>query len=83
MEMKCQWIKGRYDGQKAEYIQALADQGMGYIILEKGKEGNKNYIVAACLQKANQPLKVHLAHLTKYELEKVEKIYNLRNPLLC
>ena len=81
--IQCTWVKGRYEDDKARYILGLIEHGIGYFILEKGKDGNKNYIVAASLTPLNKPLPLHMSFLTNYENDKVETMYRKRNPMLC
>lgn len=74
-EMPCEIIKARYEGDKAQYVQALADQGIGYVILEKGDDRGKKYIIAASHRPLKNPQPIHVSNLTNYEQDKAEKAF--------
>lgn len=54
------WVVGRWDGQQAKRIISLANEGIGYFILEDQSFGRQTSVVAAFRQTDDQPLEPHL-----------------------
>lgn len=77
--MKWSWMKCRYDGDQAKYVQALANDGFAYHVLEAGKDAGANYVIAAFKFMHNSPTPLHLAALSDYELKKVKEMEDRRN----
>lgn len=77
--MKFEWVKGRYTGKKATSVIEHADEGIGYIIIEKGKDKNEAFVIAAFRRALDSPRPHHLEELSEYELRKVEAAWDRRH----
>lgn len=78
--MEMEWVKGRYEGERAKSVSAHADSGLGYVILERGRDGMQQYVMAASRRAVDSPIPPHLLPLTGFEIKKCEAIMEKRNP---
>lgn len=76
--MKFEYVKGRWDGDQAKYIEGLAAQGLGYAILERGRDNGSKYVIAAFRRALNGPRPEYLYNLTANEEGLVERFFNAR-----
>ncbi len=67
------WVKCLYQGERAKYVKAHIDRGIGYIFMK----GDNKSILAA--HKHVGILQHYMTPLTYYEIEKVERIEKKRN----
>lgn len=76
--MEYQWAKSRIYGDQATYVKGLAGQGIGYIILDEGKDQRGNYVNVAFKRPNDGILPQHLELCNEYEVDKFEKISERR-----
>ena len=70
--MLYEWRKVRYKGDAAKNTLGLANQGIGYIVLESGKDKGETYCIVAYKQPLDRQIPDHVEELTTYEMKKVE-----------
>lgn len=76
--MNYNWVKARQYGDHASYVKGLANQGIGYIVLEEGKDNKGTYVVVAFKRPDDGIFPQHLDYCESYEIDKFEKIANRR-----
>lgn len=63
------WVLERTEGDRAKSIQAHADAGMTYYVVDQGRAGNKPWVLAAFKRMhANGPLSPHLQIVTDAQM---------------
>lgn len=67
-----EWVKGRFEGEQAKKILALAGEGVGYFLLDNNNKEKAISIVAA-FKRPLDALPPHLEACNKYEVEKLEQ----------
>lgn len=74
-----QWVKTRYNGDLAKNAIGLANEAIGYHILEVGKEAGTTYaVVAFKWADRNGAMPYHVAPLNNFEFKKVEQMEKKR-----
>ncbi len=73
------WVVGSFDGEAAKSVQAHADAGIGYIILDSAGRGQSSTVVAAFRRAEDSPLPPHLEEVRDpAKIDKYEKIRKQR-----
>ena len=73
-----EFMKVRYTGDLAKNAVALADHGIGYVVLEKGTDRGEKYAVVAYKHVTTMPMTPNVSYLSSEEMRKVERIFNSR-----
>lgn len=71
--MSFEWYKVRYTGDLAKNALALANIGIGYVVLSAGKESGEQFATVAYKQPLDRPIPLSVEPLTQFELDKVLK----------
>lgn len=80
--MQCEWVIGRYKGDRAKSIKAHAEAGIGYIIVDVFGTGGAQEVVAVFRRACDSPLPDHLQLVRDpYKIQKYEKIFKQRSGL--
>lgn len=58
--MQVEWVLGRFIGDRAKSVIDHANAGMGYFIIEQGKQGNQQTCLAAFRRAMDSPVPEHL-----------------------
>lgn len=70
--MKATWYTGRALGDRAKSIIDHANAGIGYFIIEQGKQGNQQTCLYAFLRADDSPAPEHLTKVTdRFMLKKL------------
>lgn len=77
--MQCQWVIGRYEGLRAEWVQLHAERGIGYFIQKSEGKGRNRTILAAFQRPMDGPLPEHLEEATSVQIDKLEALYAKRH----
>ena len=73
------WVVGRYTGERAKSVLAHAHAGIGYKILEEGRQGNQQWCLAASIwPEPNGPIPEHLTKVVDPFM--IKKLENHRRP---
>lgn len=67
-----EWVKGRFEGDHAKKILALAGEGVGYFLLDNNNKEKAISIVAA-FKRPLGAIPPHLEQCNNYEVEKLEQ----------
>jgi hypothetical protein len=70
-----EWIKAKYTGLQAKHVLALANEGIGYYILERPDHGDA-WVLCALLRAKVGPLPDHVQPVQDYRL--IEKLNRWR-----
>lgn len=62
--MPVEWVIGRAVGDRAKSIIAHANAGIGYFVLEQGKQGSQAFCLYATRRVMDSPLPEHLNLVT-------------------
>lgn len=76
--MRYENVKCGFRGDKAKHVLALANEGIGYVVLKAGKLEGQAFCVAAFKRPLDRPRADHHEQLTDYERRKVEEKWALR-----
>lgn len=74
-----EWKKIRYTGDLARNAIALANGGVGYVLLESGKDRGELFAIVAYKQTLDGPIPDHVESLTDYEIKRVESVNKRRH----
>jgi hypothetical protein len=78
--MKIEWVIGRAIGDRAKSIMDHANAGIGYFIMESGKQGNQQTCLYAFRRAADAPVPDHLTVVVEYHrIQKLDDRYSARH----
>lgn len=77
--MPCDWVVGRFEGNRAKSVMDHAGAGIGYIILEQGGGMGSRWCLATFRRACDSPVPPHLTVVTDpSKIAKYEKIREAR-----
>lgn len=74
MGVEVTWVKAVLNGKNAEYVEGLASQGLGYIVLDKPSAKS----VEVAFRQPSNYIKPHMTILNKEESDKMELLLKNR-----
>jgi hypothetical protein len=78
--MNTEWVIGYWKGDAAKNIIGLASEGVGYFILEEGRQGNQATVQAAYRRPTDSPRPENIIPITDFrKIEKLEERYRRRH----
>jgi hypothetical protein len=78
--MHVEWCIGRAVGDRAKSIIDHANSGVGYFIMEQGKQGAQTFCLYAFRRAADSPVPEHLTRVVDpFQQKKLDDRYNSRH----
>lgn len=77
--MDAQWVIGIASGKEAEAVLSHAHSGLGYFIRKQSGKGKNIDVEYAFKRAQDSPLPDHLALPDKYQIQKLDELYEKRH----